>query len=192
MLTTICQRSSSHLFLPHLWEAKNHNTKWFFTCWFQISETAICENLKKRFMDDWIFTYIGPVLISVNPFKVLFFISTVTCSTPHPTRRSNHPSNPIPLISYSTTVLHPSRIAFFLCRDSSHICQPLHFKAVFFLYIFLSWRHFTNSVFMKHPFRKTLPPIILGQKKWQDSFQKYDQSQTSRFFSQKRSHRFLC
>ena len=37
----------------------------------QISETAICENLKKRFMDDWIFTYIGPVLISVNPFKVL-------------------------------------------------------------------------------------------------------------------------
>ena len=42
-------------------------------CW-QVSETAICENLKKRFMDDWIFTYIGPVLISVNPFKVALMI----------------------------------------------------------------------------------------------------------------------
>nr|XP_034954835.1 unconventional myosin-Ie-like [Zootoca vivipara] len=37
----------------------------------KISEDAIVENLKKRFMDDYIFTYIGPVLISVNPFKQL-------------------------------------------------------------------------------------------------------------------------
>ncbi|NWS60894.1 MYO1F protein, partial [Chunga burmeisteri] len=35
----------------------------------KIAEEAIVENLKKRFMDDYIFTYIGPVLISVNPFK---------------------------------------------------------------------------------------------------------------------------
>ncbi|MBN3296298.1 MYO1E protein, partial [Amia calva] len=35
----------------------------------KINEDAIVENLKKRYMDDWIFTYIGPVLISVNPFK---------------------------------------------------------------------------------------------------------------------------
>ncbi|XP_051666540.1 unconventional myosin-If [Manacus candei] len=35
----------------------------------KINEEAIVENLKKRFMDDFIFTYIGPVLISVNPFK---------------------------------------------------------------------------------------------------------------------------
>ncbi|NWI20373.1 MYO1F protein, partial [Crypturellus soui] len=35
----------------------------------KITEEAIVENLKKRFMDDYIFTYIGPVLISVNPFK---------------------------------------------------------------------------------------------------------------------------
>uniref|UniRef100_A0A674GR87 Myosin IF n=1 Tax=Taeniopygia guttata TaxID=59729 RepID=A0A674GR87_TAEGU len=35
----------------------------------KISEEAIVENLRKRFMDDFIFTYIGPVLISVNPFK---------------------------------------------------------------------------------------------------------------------------
>ncbi|XP_072038335.1 unconventional myosin-If-like isoform X2 [Amphiura filiformis] len=35
----------------------------------KIQENAIVDNLKKRFMDDWIFTYIGPVLISVNPFK---------------------------------------------------------------------------------------------------------------------------
>jgi myosin heavy subunit len=25
----------------------------------KVSESSICENLKKRFMDDWIFTYIG-------------------------------------------------------------------------------------------------------------------------------------
>ncbi|KAM9183480.1 unconventional myosin-Ie isoform 1-T1 [Dugong dugon] len=35
----------------------------------KISENAIVENLKKRYMDDYIFTYIGAVLISVNPFK---------------------------------------------------------------------------------------------------------------------------
>ncbi|XP_038628393.1 unconventional myosin-If [Tachyglossus aculeatus] len=35
----------------------------------RVSEEAIVENLKKRFLDDYIFTYIGSVLISVNPFK---------------------------------------------------------------------------------------------------------------------------
>ncbi|XP_006869067.1 PREDICTED: unconventional myosin-If [Chrysochloris asiatica] len=35
----------------------------------QITEDAIVNNLRKRFMDDYIFTYIGSVLISVNPFK---------------------------------------------------------------------------------------------------------------------------
>ncbi|XP_069078176.1 unconventional myosin-Ie isoform X2 [Pleurodeles waltl] len=35
----------------------------------KITEDAIVENLKKRYMDDYIFTYIGPVLISINPFK---------------------------------------------------------------------------------------------------------------------------
>jgi myosin-1 len=35
----------------------------------KIQEAAIVENLKKRYLDDLIFTYIGPVLISVNPFK---------------------------------------------------------------------------------------------------------------------------
>ncbi|XP_071795334.1 unconventional myosin-Ie-like [Asterias amurensis] len=35
----------------------------------KIQESSIVENLKKRFLDDWIYTYIGPVLISINPFK---------------------------------------------------------------------------------------------------------------------------
>uniref|UniRef100_A0A3B3TA02 Myosin motor domain-containing protein n=1 Tax=Paramormyrops kingsleyae TaxID=1676925 RepID=A0A3B3TA02_9TELE len=35
----------------------------------KINEDAIVENLRKRYMDDYIFTFIGPVLISVNPFK---------------------------------------------------------------------------------------------------------------------------
>ncbi|KAL2084597.1 hypothetical protein ACEWY4_020115 [Coilia grayii] len=37
----------------------------------KINEDSITDNLKKRYMDDYIFTYIGPVLISVNPFKQL-------------------------------------------------------------------------------------------------------------------------
>mmetsp|Transcript_32792 Transcript_32792/g.99144 ORF Transcript_32792/g.99144 Transcript_32792/m.99144 type:complete len:771 (+) Transcript_32792:91-2403(+) len=35
----------------------------------KISEDSINDNLKKRYMDDLIYTYIGPVLISVNPYK---------------------------------------------------------------------------------------------------------------------------
>ncbi|RLU24466.1 hypothetical protein DMN91_002555, partial [Ooceraea biroi] len=35
----------------------------------KVNEDAIIENLKKRYMDDYIFTCIGPVLVSVNPFK---------------------------------------------------------------------------------------------------------------------------
>ena len=41
----------------------------------EVSESAICDNLKKRFMEDWIFTYIGPVLISVNPFKQMTYFT---------------------------------------------------------------------------------------------------------------------
>uniref|UniRef100_T1JDZ8 Myosin motor domain-containing protein n=1 Tax=Strigamia maritima TaxID=126957 RepID=T1JDZ8_STRMM len=41
----------------------------------KITEDAIVENLRKRYMDDWIFTYIGPVLISVNPFKQMPYFS---------------------------------------------------------------------------------------------------------------------
>jgi myosin-1 len=37
----------------------------------KLSEQGILENLKKRYEADIIFTYIGPVLISVNPFKKL-------------------------------------------------------------------------------------------------------------------------
>lgn len=35
----------------------------------KINEDAISENLRKRLLDDFIYTYIGPVLISVNPYK---------------------------------------------------------------------------------------------------------------------------
>ncbi|XP_071442826.1 unconventional myosin-Ie-like [Hetaerina americana] len=39
----------------------------------KITDDAIVENLKKRFMDDYIFTCIGPVLVSVNPFKQMSY-----------------------------------------------------------------------------------------------------------------------
>ncbi|QQP40446.1 Myosin-Ie, partial [Caligus rogercresseyi] len=40
-----------------------------------VTESAIMENMKKRYMDDWIFTYIGQVLISVNPFKPMSYFT---------------------------------------------------------------------------------------------------------------------
>ena len=30
----------------------------------KVDDASIVKNLEKRFMDDWIFTYIGPVLVS--------------------------------------------------------------------------------------------------------------------------------
>ena len=41
----------------------------------KIDDSAIVENLKKRFDTDWIFTYIGPVLVSVNPFKQMKYFT---------------------------------------------------------------------------------------------------------------------
>lgn len=41
----------------------------------KVNEAAIVENLKKRYMDDQIFTYIGPVLVSVNPFKQMSYFT---------------------------------------------------------------------------------------------------------------------
>ena len=41
----------------------------------KIQDAEIVANLKKRFDDDWIFTYIGPVLISVNPFKKMKYFT---------------------------------------------------------------------------------------------------------------------
>ncbi|XP_046434447.1 unconventional myosin-Ie-like [Neodiprion virginianus] len=35
----------------------------------KVNEDSIVENLKKRYMDDYIFTCIGPVIVSINPFK---------------------------------------------------------------------------------------------------------------------------
>ncbi|CAF0864311.1 unnamed protein product [Brachionus calyciflorus] len=37
----------------------------------KITDQAIFDNLKKRLMDNYIYTYIGPVLIAVNPYKEL-------------------------------------------------------------------------------------------------------------------------
>ena len=41
----------------------------------EITLPEIADNLKKRFMDDWIFTYIGPVLVSINPFKQMKYFT---------------------------------------------------------------------------------------------------------------------
>ncbi|VDP09914.1 unnamed protein product [Soboliphyme baturini] len=40
-----------------------------------VSDSSIVENLRKRYYNDSIFTYIGPVLISVNPFKQMNYFT---------------------------------------------------------------------------------------------------------------------
>ena len=37
----------------------------------KVTEEAVIENIKKRYMNDIIYTNIGPVLISVNPYKFI-------------------------------------------------------------------------------------------------------------------------
>jgi len=41
----------------------------------KVNEDAIVDNLQKRYLDDQIFTYIGPVLVSVNPFKPMKYFT---------------------------------------------------------------------------------------------------------------------
>eukprot|EP00051_Salpingoeca_urceolata_P021427 m.336285 g.336285 ORF g.336285 m.336285 type:complete len:1061 (+) comp19795_c1_seq2:302-3484(+) len=58
--------------MPHHWQsktAKNVSGVEDMVLLPKINEEAIAENLRKRYMDDFIYTYIGPVLIAVNPFK---------------------------------------------------------------------------------------------------------------------------
>lgn len=57
--------------MPYHWQSHNVKTSGVddMVLLQKISENGIMDNLKKRFMDDVIYTYIGPVLVSVNPFK---------------------------------------------------------------------------------------------------------------------------
>jgi myosin-1 len=46
----------------------------------KVGESDIVENIKKRYDNDLIYTYIGPVLISMNPYKDLGIVGEqVTC-----------------------------------------------------------------------------------------------------------------
>ncbi|XP_033750743.1 unconventional myosin-Ie-like isoform X1 [Pecten maximus] len=58
---------------PYHWQSHNVKTSGVddMVLLQKISEAAILDNIKKRYMDDCIYTYIGPVLVSVNPFKQL-------------------------------------------------------------------------------------------------------------------------
>jgi len=55
----------------HHWQSNNVKTSGLddMVLLTKMTDSAIVDNLKKRYMDDQIFTYIGPVLVSVNPFK---------------------------------------------------------------------------------------------------------------------------
>ncbi|XP_052276602.1 unconventional myosin-Ie-like isoform X2 [Dreissena polymorpha] len=59
--------------MPYHWQSHNVKTSGVddMVLLQKISESGIVDNLKKRFMEDTIYTYIGPVLVSVNPFKAL-------------------------------------------------------------------------------------------------------------------------
>ncbi|CUM67232.1 uncharacterized protein PRCAT00004925001 [Priceomyces carsonii] len=57
----------------------------------KITDEAINENLHKRFMNDTIYTYIGHVLISVNPFRDLGIYTPETMKTYHGKNRLEVP-----------------------------------------------------------------------------------------------------
>ena len=59
------------------WECPDHKRAGVddMTLLSKIEDDKIVENLKKRFDTDWIFTYIGPVLVSVNPFKPMKYFT---------------------------------------------------------------------------------------------------------------------
>lgn len=39
-----------------------------------LNDAELMENVRKRFMQDIIFTYVGPTLLVVNPFKKMSFM----------------------------------------------------------------------------------------------------------------------
>ena len=49
-----------------------------------VSEESIQSHLRHRFKKDKIYTYIGPVLLSCNPFREIRRLYTVTCTLPSP------------------------------------------------------------------------------------------------------------
>ncbi|XP_065836979.1 unconventional myosin-Ie-like [Oscarella lobularis] len=57
--------------MPYAWQSKGMKQSGVedMVLLPKIQEGAIVDNLKKRYTEDLIYTYIGPVLISVNPFK---------------------------------------------------------------------------------------------------------------------------
>lgn len=59
--------------MPYHWQSHNVKTAGVddMVLLSKIAESAIVDNLKKRLLEDIIYTYIGPVLVSVNPFKNL-------------------------------------------------------------------------------------------------------------------------
>uniref|UniRef100_A0A8D0G3C3 Myosin IEb n=1 Tax=Sphenodon punctatus TaxID=8508 RepID=A0A8D0G3C3_SPHPU len=85
----------------------------------KISEDAIVENLKKRFMDDYIFTYIGPVLISVNPFKQLPYFTDREIDLYQGAVMSSHPHPPLDLALGWTGPLQEGRKLPSLCSGES-------------------------------------------------------------------------
>jgi len=41
-----------------------------------LNDAELLENVRKRFMKDLIFTYVGPTLLVVNPFKKIEGVTT--------------------------------------------------------------------------------------------------------------------
>ena len=61
----------------YTWQCPDHKRAGVddMTLLSKVTDSAIVENLKKRFDCDWIFTYIGNVLITVNPFKQMKYFT---------------------------------------------------------------------------------------------------------------------
>ena len=80
----------------------------------KIDDASIVDNLKKRFDDDWIFTYIGAVLVSVNPFKQMKYFTQ---------RETDMYQGAVSSISYS--FYFNLSIRNMLLLHTKNICKPI-------------------------------------------------------------------
>jgi hypothetical protein len=65
-----------------------------------LHEAALLHNVRMRFFNDDIFTYIGPILVAANPYKMVNIFSGEYVTVRHPP-----PSDPVRLCRFQTSVV---------------------------------------------------------------------------------------
>ena len=48
-----------------------------------LNEPGVLHNILRRFEQGHIYTFTGPILVAVNPYRVLLVLSLLVCPLPH-------------------------------------------------------------------------------------------------------------